>query len=343
MPIHKRDVLIHLQYMQSVTGGHLTTVEGWSRSHGLPYECIQACNILTDGSAIFLLKDVCFTELELKSILPALEYVTVLSQPYNSYLLSQLESLKYRLRCGYDAHLRQNDEQKKKTTGPEPKLCDVLFHHEYAKAVGWTLERFVATYVEYYAGSDAVMVHGCHVEVTRLKSCKLKQSVEPCYALYIPENKQPFSDATKLHNMYKRHRQIKAMPFTVPDASMFTWDGAKTHRTSSRKPAKTLQQEHAARVAHFEAEAEKKKSMGEMDLDPKFCQNLLDGMHYLTRQTPSHWSVFCASQREYDFAVHSIAQWATRCGKEGVTTIASKSLVYIKVGNNQITLFKSWN
>lgn len=351
-------------------------------THGLPYDHIQACNVYTDGAAIFLLEDVCFTELELKSILPALEYVFVLNQSHEIHSAYMLDVVRNELRKKYDAHLGQKGEQKKKETvqitcdftgvemkafkeyhsytwqtvgdpvarpehkqlDAQPKLCDILFHYEYAKAAGTTLNDFIDCCIDTYAGSDAVMVHGREVEVTRLKSCKMRSAFLPCYALSIPEGKQPFSDAARLHSMYKQYKQLQG-PLIFPSNSPYysaNCDSVRTYSEQGRKQGKTLQQEHAARVAHFEAEQQSKAaSMGEMELDPKFCHNLLDGLHYLLRATPSHWQVNCLTQREYDFAIHSINQWAARCGKIVQWTFSSH-YTYAVVGNNKVNLFKSW-
>lgn len=333
--------------MQSVTGGHSTTVEGWSRSHGLPYDHIQSVWVEELGT-VFLLKGVCLTPEEYTKILPRLEYLCVLDvnyekyPPCSGYLHWVTEQLRHELCKKYDAHLRQKNEQKTKQQSPVT-YYDVLFHNRYAQALGMTFNRFVCQYVDSYVGSDAAMIvtdgqGDCDgVAVTRLKMCKIRNGNLPAYAVMLPENTQPFSEAGKLHNKYKNYVRGIAGDFraTTPYYSM-NCASVRTHRTSSRKQGKTLQQEHAARVAHFESE---KKSLGPMELPSEFCKELLRSINYLIGDVPSYSAVNCKDQSAYDYAEHYIRLWAAMCAKPLEWTFY-KSYTNVKSGQSSVTLYK---
>lgn len=76
-----RNILIHLAYMKAVTGGQITTVQGWANCHGMPYSSTWR---LQGTRVIHFVADVRVTEQELEEYLPRLDYVYVFPEPFAS-------------------------------------------------------------------------------------------------------------------------------------------------------------------------------------------------------------------------------------------------------------------
>lgn len=297
-----RNILVHLDYMKAVTGGQLTTVQGWANCHGMPYSSTWR---LQGTRVIHFVADVRVTEQELEEYLPRLDYVYVFPEPFAS-TTNGIKALENRY---YEYLVKMSFVKKAGESVVPVPTAEATFTLKYADE----LEKYSkqANYV-WTTATDANPKKE-HLLEPAPTPTECKSLTEALVHLIDSRAKDIDRHHVRTLTFTKRDSYIKALDkigkvlsllrygtcrAPIPCGKIFSTrdselrilyvpepeeshntgstnqSSSRVYRETARKEGKTLRQEHAAKAAHFAVDFETRPEIAAEEAQP--TSNILD-------------------------------------------------------------------